>query len=84
MDYRENGCSYVNQCCLSGYNYNMWVQSMKSFLIGRKLWEIVTGNIVAPVHPAYIEGNVDPDPKAIEAHIEKLEEWDSKNHQIIT
>ncbi|CAI8585358.1 unnamed protein product [Vicia faba] len=29
---------------LTGPNYNLWVQGMKSFLIRRKLWRIVTGD----------------------------------------
>ena len=33
---------------LSGSNYNIWIQGMKSFLIGRKLWHIVTGDITKP------------------------------------
>ena len=33
---------------LSGSNYNLWIQGMKSFLIGRKLWRIVTGDITKP------------------------------------
>jgi len=32
----------------SGSNYNIWIQGMKSFLIGRKLWHIVTGDITKP------------------------------------
>jgi hypothetical protein len=30
---------------LFGSNYNIWIQGMKSFLIGHKLWRIVTGDI---------------------------------------
>jgi len=42
----EAHCNY-----LTGSNYNLWVQGMKSFLIGRKLWRYVTGewDIVKPI-----------------------------------
>jgi hypothetical protein len=33
---------------LFGSNYNIWIQGMKSFLIGRKLWRIVTRDITKP------------------------------------
>ncbi|XP_051116854.1 uncharacterized protein LOC127241725 [Andrographis paniculata] len=68
---------------MSGDNYSLWVQSMKSFLIGRKLRWIVTGDIVAPVAPVSI-GEVAPTAKVVESYIEKLKDWDSKNHQILT
>ena len=48
---------------------------MKSFLIGQKLWHIVTGYITKP-----IKQNKEKDNK----FIERLEDWDSKNHKIIT
>ncbi|KAL0544483.1 hypothetical protein IC582_019599 [Cucumis melo] len=48
---------------------------MKSFLIGRKLWRIVTGDITKPT-----KQDKEDDSK----FIKRLEEWDSKNHQIIT
>jgi len=37
------------QTVLSGSNYNLWVQEMKSFLIGRKLWRIITEDITQPI-----------------------------------
>ena len=60
---------------LTGSNYNLWVQGMKSFLIDRKLWRIVTGDITKPTR----EKN-ETDAK----FADRFEDWDSKNHQIIT
>nr|KYP68702.1 Copia protein [Cajanus cajan] len=48
---------------------------MKSFLIGRKLWRIVTSNIKQPTKEAS-----ETDAK----FANRLENWDSKNHQVIT
>lgn len=48
---------------------------MNSFLIDSKLWHIVTEDIVKPT-----QLNKEDDSK----FIERLEEWDSTNHQIIT
>ena len=41
---------------------------MKSFLIGQKLWQIITDDITKQDDSKFIEC---------------LEDWDSKNHQII-
>ena len=60
---------------LDGSNYTFWSQRMKSFLIGRKFWRIVTSDIVKPVR------NIDENDAK---YAERLEDWDSKNHQIIT
>ncbi|KAA0047306.1 Retrovirus-related Pol polyprotein from transposon TNT 1-94 [Cucumis melo var. makuwa] len=60
---------------LDGSNYITWANQMKSFLIGQKLWRIVTGDIAKPT-----KQDKEDDGK----FIERLEEWDSKNHQIIT
>nr|GLL19502.1 uncharacterized protein LOC109839290 [Ipomoea trifida]GMC63109.1 retrovirus-related Pol polyprotein from transposon TNT 1-94 [Ipomoea batatas] len=49
---------------------------MKSFLIGRKLWRIVTGDIVEPTQNVGVEDD--------DEYVDRLEDWDSKNHQIIT
>ena len=48
---------------------------MRSFLIGRKLWRIITGDITKPTRETS-----ETDAK----FAERLEDWDSKNHQIIT
>ncbi|GFY94155.1 hypothetical protein Acr_09g0006010 [Actinidia rufa] len=48
---------------------------MSNFLKGRKLWRYVTGDIKAPT-----QGAVETPTE----FIVRLEEWDSKNHQIIT
>ena len=56
-------------------NYTIWAQGMRSFFIGRKLWRVVTGDITKPVRDSD-----ESDTK----FAEKLEDWDSKNHQIIT
>ncbi|MED6224417.1 hypothetical protein PIB30_083759, partial [Stylosanthes scabra] len=34
---------------LNGSNYAHWVEAMRSFLKGRKLWCYVTGDIICPV-----------------------------------
>ncbi|XP_050935712.1 uncharacterized protein LOC127144183 [Cucumis melo] len=81
---------------LDGSNYITWAHQMRSFLIGRKLWRIVTGDITKPVKPTppvqstgqnSIEHNdiMDHDTTAEDIkYIERLEDWDSKTHQIIT
>ena len=48
---------------------------MKSFLIGHKFWRIITDDIVKPVC------NTDENDTK---YVERLEDWNSKNHQIIT
>ncbi|KAK9214365.1 hypothetical protein WN944_006355 [Citrus x changshan-huyou] len=48
---------------------------MCSFLKGRRLWRYITGTIVQPVQKE--DGDA-------EKFVDRLEEWDSKNHQIIT
>ena len=48
---------------------------MTSFLRGRKLWRIVTGDITEP-EQATGEDKI--------KFVERLEDWDAKNHQIIT
>ena len=48
---------------------------MSSFLKGRRLWRYVTGEITKPTK----QGNEDET-----KFYERLEEWDSKNHQILT
>ncbi|KAJ7957835.1 UBN2_3 domain-containing protein [Quillaja saponaria] len=60
---------------VTGSNYNLWVQGMKNFLISRKLWQIVTGDITKPS-----KENIETDSK----FADRLADWDSKNHQIIT
>ena len=60
---------------LSGSNYDIWSQGMTSFLIGRKLWRIVIRDITKPTK------------KKDESNTKlanRLEDWDSNNHQIIT
>ncbi|KAK9166531.1 hypothetical protein Scep_001722 [Stephania cephalantha] len=60
---------------LDGTNYSLWSQRIKSFLIGRKLWRIVTGD------------NPKPEKDVMETQakfLDRLDDWDSKNHQIIT
>ena len=60
---------------LDGSNYNQRAEAMCGFLKGRRLWRYVTGDKKCPTIGA------DEDQ---EAFAEKLEEWDSQNHQIIT
>ncbi|GAV71100.1 UBN2_3 domain-containing protein, partial [Cephalotus follicularis] len=60
---------------LDGPNYLRWSSSMKSFLKGRKLWRIVTGDKPAPVK-RQDETN--------DSFADRLEDWDSANHRILT
>ena len=85
---------------LDGTNYITWAHQMRSFFIGRKLWRIVTGDIIKPVKPTPPMKNIkdtteyiDTDPSDVtvqettaetDKYIERLKDWDSKNHQIIT
>ncbi|KAJ6392554.1 hypothetical protein OIU84_026837 [Salix udensis] len=71
----KSGISQPIATVLSGSNYNLWIQGMKSFLIGRKLWRIITGDITKPT-----KEQDETDTK----FADRLEDWDSKNHQIIT
>ncbi|KAK2982840.1 hypothetical protein RJ640_021330 [Escallonia rubra] len=59
---------------LDGSNYSLWDQAMRSFIKGKKLWRYLTGDITIPVKTAgepQLQFN------------ERLDDWDSKNHQII-
>ncbi|KAF7153584.1 hypothetical protein RHSIM_Rhsim01G0194900 [Rhododendron simsii] len=60
---------------LDGSNYILWAQAMTSFLKGKKLWRIITGDVIKPVKAP--EENQSK-------YEERLEDWDSKNHQVIT
>nr|KYP49529.1 hypothetical protein KK1_028725 [Cajanus cajan] len=60
---------------LTRSNYTFWAQAMKSFLIGCKLWRIIAGDIKQPTKEAS-----ETDVK----FVDRLEDWDSKNHQVIT
>nr|KYP67751.1 hypothetical protein KK1_024103 [Cajanus cajan] len=53
---------------------------MRGFLKGRRLWRYVTGDITCPTSELVDQLDVDARAK----YIDQLEEWDSKNHQIIT
>ncbi|GKV48371.1 hypothetical protein SLEP1_g55195 [Rubroshorea leprosula] len=48
---------------------------MRSFLKGQKLWRYITGDITLPQK---ITDEID------KKYVDRLEDWDSKNHQIIT
>ncbi|KAF7130751.1 hypothetical protein RHSIM_Rhsim10G0179600 [Rhododendron simsii] len=48
---------------------------MTSFLKGKKLWRIITGDVIKPVKAP--EENQSK-------YEERLEDWDSKNHQVVT
>ena len=65
---------------LDGSNYVLWAQAMSSFLKGKKLWRIITGDITQPVKDT-AETTISP---ATPTYEDRLEEWDSKNYQIIT
>ncbi|KAF7126447.1 hypothetical protein RHSIM_Rhsim11G0068500 [Rhododendron simsii] len=60
---------------LDGSNYILWAQAMTSFLKGKKLWRIITGDVIKPVKAT--EENQSK-------YEERLEDWDSKNHQVVT
>ncbi|GAV83465.1 LOW QUALITY PROTEIN: UBN2_3 domain-containing protein, partial [Cephalotus follicularis] len=60
---------------LDGPNYLHWSSVMKSFLKGRELWRIVTGDKPAPVKR---QDETD------ESSVVRLEDWDSANHRILT
>ena len=60
---------------LEGPNYIPWSQAMSSFLKEQIFWHYVTRDIKAPV-----QGTTETSTK----YIVQLEEWDSKDHQIIT
>ncbi|GAV73072.1 UBN2_3 domain-containing protein [Cephalotus follicularis] len=60
---------------LDGPNYLRWSSAMTSFLKGRKLWRIVTGDKPAPVKR--------PD-ETDDSFADRLEDWDSANHRILT
>lgn len=60
---------------LNGTNYVIWAQEMSGFLKGWKLWHCDTSGIPEPIKSEDID---------LFAYIAMLEEWDSKNYQIIT
>ncbi|GAV89666.1 LOW QUALITY PROTEIN: UBN2_3 domain-containing protein, partial [Cephalotus follicularis] len=60
---------------LDGPNYLRWSSAMTSFLKERKLWSIVTGDKPAPVKR--------PD-ETDDSFADRLEDWDSANHRILT
>jgi hypothetical protein len=60
---------------LNGHYYVLWSQDMRSFLKSHRLWRYVTGEIQAPVR------SKDEDDTKF---ANRLEDWDCKNHQIIT
>ena len=60
---------------LDGSNYVICSQEMSSFLKGRRLWQYVSGDIAKPTEQ---QNETDV------AFFERLEDWDSKNHQILT
>lgn len=80
-----------------GTNSIMWAHQMRNCLIGRKLWRIVMGDITQPIKnmpkkdvtnsdtSKLIENDAGQNPMEDDAKfIERLEDWNSKNHQIIT
>ena len=56
-------------------NYLSWSQAMRSFLKGRMLWHFCTGAIAIPVKGADEEDA---------AFLDRMIEWDSHNHMILT
>ncbi|GAV91875.1 UBN2_3 domain-containing protein, partial [Cephalotus follicularis] len=60
---------------LDGANYLPWSSAMTSFLKGRKLWCIVSGDKPSPVKRS---------DKTDDSFVDHLEDWDSANHRILT
>lgn len=60
---------------LDGTNFVLWAQAMSSFLKGKKLWRVIAGEVIKPTRGAT---------ESQDKYGERLEKWDSKNHQIIT
>ncbi|MED6222872.1 hypoxanthine-guanine phosphoribosyltransferase [Stylosanthes scabra] len=62
---------------LNGSNYGHWVEAMRDFLKGRKLWRYVTGDVVCPVKSTVITTSIDGTSKSTEVvekeFVEKLE-----------
>ena len=58
---------------LDGHNYVLWARVMCSFLKGRRLWRYITETIIQPIQKK---------DKDAENFVDRLKEWDSKNHQI--
>ncbi|KAL0549030.1 hypothetical protein IC582_013510 [Cucumis melo] len=92
---QKNNVARLISTILDGTNYITWAHLMRSFLIGRKLWRIVTGDITKPIKPTTPMKNIDNTANTSDVlihettaedikYIERLEDWDSKNHQIIT
>ena len=65
--------SHVSVILAGSSNYVLWAQLMKKFLVGRRLWRIVTGDVVAPKAPVKV-GTADPSSADVEAYQEKLED----------
>ena len=63
------------QTVRGGNNYLLWAEEISSFLKGRKLWRYVTGEINRPVKKTKEEED---------AFYDRFEDWDCKNHQILT
>ena len=76
----RHDASHPISVILNGSNYVLWAQAMSSFLKGKKLWRIVTGDVTKPV-----KDSVTTETTAhTSTYEDRLEEWDSKNYQIIT
>ena len=62
------------QTMLDVNNYILWAEEIFNFLKGRKLWRYVTSEISRPIKKT--EEN--------DAFYDRFEDWDCKNHQILT
>ncbi|CAL5387066.1 unnamed protein product [Camellia sinensis] len=76
----RHDASHPISVILNGSNYVLWAQAMSSFLKGKKLWRIVTGDVAKPVK----DSATTETPVHTATYEDRLEEWDSKNYQIIT
>lgn len=67
--------SHLISTILNNANYVVWAQEIFKFFKGRKLWHYAISDILHPIK------SLDMDTSK---YVEILEEWDSKNYQIIT
>ena len=82
---RPDSSNHPISVILDGTNYVIWAQAMSGFLKGKKLRRIITVDVSKPV-PATTESAATDSAATDSAakYIDRLEDWDSKNYQIIT
>ncbi|KAK3006181.1 hypothetical protein RJ639_015717 [Escallonia herrerae] len=86
----QNNVSQPINIILDGPNYPHWAQAMRSFLKGRKLWLFISGDRTKPLQCKDISasspesGLISTLSESDEDFANRLEDWDSINHRIIT